>query len=101
MRVSGPSGRSGRKACGSRDVTGTNVPRTQDQGRETPQTLNPLKQIWAAYAIPPVSGGGWVHVRAHTISARERRRLCTLPLLTNLQYAPLRADLSWGYYLWQ
>ena len=32
VRVRGPSGRSGRKACGSRDVTGTNVPRTKDQG---------------------------------------------------------------------
>ncbi len=33
---------------------------------ETLQTLNQLKQIWAANAIPPMPGGGWVRVRAHT-----------------------------------
>lgn len=32
MSASGSSGRSGRKACGSRDVTGTDVPRIKDQG---------------------------------------------------------------------
>src|SRR5271154_3091735 len=39
---------------------------------ETPQKLNPLKQRLAAYAYRRMLGGGWVPVRAHTISARER-----------------------------